>query len=109
MFIIVSLLVGYSFFQAVDLFSQASRTALSYPEMASGMNPLEGIFMPTFGAYYLSQTLLQPFVVAGNVDNFKNGEQYLTHRLPESVSGKVGLWTKADNVVYFDDYRVTTR
>ena len=194
MFIIVSLLVGYSFFQAVDLFSQASRTALSYPEMASGMNPLEGIFMPTFGAYYLSQTLLLPFVVAGNVDNFKNGEitvrfkgvagridqgagilfdlkpngdyyairanplehnlvlwrykhgkrssvswvrnvktpshkwhdlkltvdgtlikgyvngkQYLAHRLPDAVSGKVGLWTKADSVVYFDDYQVTAR
>jgi hypothetical protein len=62
MLIIVSLLVGYSFFQAVDLFSQASRTALSFPEMAGGMNPLEGIFVPTFGAYYLSQTLLLPFV-----------------------------------------------
>jgi len=62
MFIIISLLVGYSFFQAVDLFNQASRTALSFPEMASGMNPLEGIFVPTFGAYYLSQTLMLPFV-----------------------------------------------
>jgi hypothetical protein len=62
MLIIVSLLVGFSFFQAVDLFSQASQTALSFPEMASGMNPLEGIFVPTFGAYYLSQTLLLPFV-----------------------------------------------
>ncbi len=38
-----------------------------------------------------------------------NGKQYLTHRLPESVSGKVGLWTKADSVIYFDDYRVTAR
>jgi len=62
MLIIISLLVGFSFFQAVNLFSQASRTALSFPEMASGMNPLEGIFVPTFGAYYLSQTLLLPFV-----------------------------------------------
>jgi len=62
MLIIISLLLGYSFFQALALFSQASRTALSFPEMASGMNPLEGIFVPTFGAYYLSQTLLLPFV-----------------------------------------------
>ncbi len=62
MLIVVSLLVGYSFLQAVDLFSRASRTALSYSELARGMNPLEGIFVPMFGAYYLSQTLLLPFI-----------------------------------------------
>ncbi len=62
MLIILSLLVGYSFIQAVDLYSQASRTALSFPELAQGMNPLDGIFVPTFGAYYLAETLLLPFV-----------------------------------------------
>jgi hypothetical protein len=62
MLVVVSLLVGYSFLQAVDLFSRASRTALSYSELARGMNPLEGIFVPTFGAYYLTQTLLLPFI-----------------------------------------------
>ncbi len=59
---IVSVLVGYSFIQAVALYSQASRTALSFPELARGMNPLDGIFVPTFGAYYLSESLLLPFV-----------------------------------------------
>ncbi len=62
MLIIVSLLVGYSFIQAVDLFSRASQTALAYPELASGMSTLDGIFVPTFGAYYLTQTLLLPFI-----------------------------------------------
>jgi len=62
MLIMLSLLVGYSFIQAVDLFSQASRTAVSFPELARGMNPLDGIFVPTFGAYYLAETLLLPFV-----------------------------------------------
>ena len=48
--------------------------------------------------------------VNGNlVKGYVNGKQYLAHRLPDSVSGKVGLWTKADSVVYFDDYRVTAR
>jgi hypothetical protein len=48
--------------------------------------------------------------VDGNlIKGFVNGKQYLAHRLPDSVSGKVGLWTKADSVVYFDDYRVTAR
>ncbi len=63
MLVALSLLVGFSFFQAVKLFSQASQTALSYPALAAGMNPLEGIFIPTFGAYYLVETLLLPFVV----------------------------------------------
>jgi len=27
--------------------------------------------------------------------------------LPAPVSGKIGAWSKADTVVYFDDYRVT--
>ena len=63
MLIILSFLVGYSFIQAVNLFSQASQTALTYPALAGGMNPQEGIFVPTFGAYYLVETLLLPFVI----------------------------------------------
>lgn len=63
MLILLSLLVGYSFIQAVDLFSQASRTALAYPALGSGLDPVEGIFVPTFGAYYLIETLLLPLVV----------------------------------------------
>lgn len=48
--------------------------------------------------------------VKGNlIKGYVNGKQYLAHRLPDSVSGKVGLWTKADSVVYFDDYQVTAR
>ncbi len=47
-------------------------------------------------------------IVQGNrVKGFVNNKQYLSYRLPAPVSGKVGLWTKADSVVYFDDYRVT--
>jgi len=30
----------------------------------------------------------------------------LTHTLPEPVSGKIGLWSKADSYVLFDDYTV---
>lgn len=60
--VILSLLTGYSFTQAVDLFSQASSTAMGYPELARGMSPLDGIFVPTFGALYLATTLLLPFV-----------------------------------------------
>jgi hypothetical protein len=43
------------------------------------------------------------------VKGYVNGKHYLTRELPAKVSGKVGLWTKADSVVYFDDYRVEPR
>ena len=47
-------------------------------------------------------------VVQGNlVKGYVNTKQYLSYRLPAPVSGKVGLWTKADSVVYFDDYQIT--
>jgi hypothetical protein len=36
-----------------------------------------------------------------------NGKQFLEYTLPAPVSGKIGIWTKADSVVYFDDYNVT--
>jgi len=40
------------------------------------------------------------------VKGYVNGKQYIGLKLPAPVSGKVGLWTKADSVVYFDDYKV---
>ena len=84
--IILSFLVGYSFIQAVELFSQASRTAISYPELARGMNPLEGVFVPTFGAYYLIETLLLPFIIIRLIGQDKqNGTLKLLLQLPVSV------------------------
>ncbi len=46
-------------------------------------------------------------VKGDQVKGYVNGKQYLAFRLPAPVSGKVGIWTKADSVVFFDDYRVT--
>lgn len=101
MLIIVSLLVGYSFIQAVDLFSQASRTALSFPDMASGMSPLEGIFVPTFGAYYLTQTLLMPFVAIRLIGLDKqNGTLKLLLQLPLSPLTLCGLKITAMGLVW---------
>src|SRR5436190_251464 len=46
--------------------------------------------------------------VAGNkVEGYLNGERYLEHVLPAPVAGRIGLWSKADSYVYFDDYTVT--
>jgi hypothetical protein len=101
MLVIVSLLVGYSFMQAVDLFSQASRTAVSFPELAGGMNPLEGIFVPTFGAYYLSETLLLPFVAIRLIGLDKqSGALKLLLQLPLSPLSLCGLKMTAMGLVW---------
>jgi ABC-type transport system involved in multi-copper enzyme maturation permease subunit len=88
MLVILSWLVGYSFIQAVDLFSQASKTALAYPQLAKGMNAMEGVFVPTFGAYYLVETLLFPFVVIRLMGHDKQtGTLKLLLQLPISTFG----------------------
>jgi hypothetical protein len=40
------------------------------------------------------------------VEGWLDGKRYLEHTLPEPVSGRIGLWSKADSHVYFDDYAV---
>jgi hypothetical protein len=41
------------------------------------------------------------------VEGYLDGKLYLEHTLPRAVSGKIGLWSKADSHVYFDDFTVT--
>jgi ABC-2 type transport system permease protein len=55
-------LVGYSFFQAVALYGEASSAARDQPLLAASLSPLDGILVPTFGAFYVTVTLLFPFV-----------------------------------------------
>jgi len=48
-------------------------------------------------------------VVSGTrVEGYLNGRLYLTYTLPHAVSGRVGLWSKSDSVVYFDGYKVNS-
>jgi ABC-2 type transport system permease protein len=62
MLLLVCLLVGYSFVQAVSLYSEASAAALQSPVLATSLSPLDGIVVPTFGSFYVAVTLLFPFV-----------------------------------------------
>ncbi|HIP39945.1 MAG TPA: hypothetical protein EYG88_11295 [Desulfocapsa sulfexigens] len=48
-------------------------------------------------------------VNGSRIKGYVNNKQFMAERLPAPVSGKVGLWTKADSVVYFDDYQVNGR
>lgn len=41
-----------------------------------------------------------------SVKGYLDGKFYLEHILPSPVSGRVGVWSKADSFVYFDDFTV---
>jgi ABC-2 type transport system permease protein len=62
MLLIMCPIVGFSFFQAVSLYGEASASASDQSALASGLSPLDGILVPTFGAFYVTVTLLFPFV-----------------------------------------------
>jgi len=40
------------------------------------------------------------------VEGYLDGKLYLEHTLAEPVTGRIGLWSKADSHVYFDAYDV---
>jgi len=62
MLLLMCPLVGYSFFQAVSLYGEASTAGLQSPVLASTLSPLDGVLVPTLGAFYVAVTLLFPFV-----------------------------------------------
>ena len=47
-------------------------------------------------------------IADAKVEGYLDGKLYLEHVLPEPVSGKIGLWSKADSHMYFVDYTVAT-
>src|SRR5438034_6022887 len=62
MLLLLCPLVGFSFFQAVELYGESSAAALQSPILAAGLSPLDGVLVPTFGGFYVGVTLLFPFV-----------------------------------------------
>src|SRR5215475_5044537 len=56
--LLVCPLVGYSFVQAVSLYGEASAAGLQSPALAVSLSPLDGVLVPTFGAFYVAVTLL---------------------------------------------------
>lgn len=85
--LIVILLTGYSYIQASALYSEASRSALKFPELARSLSPLDGILVPTFGALYLAATFLFPFIAIRTVGAEKqSGAHKMLIQLPYSMS-----------------------
>ena len=76
-------LVGYSFFQAVSLYAEASLAGQQSPVLAGSLSPLDGVLVPTFGALYVCVTLLFPFVAIRAVSHEKEtGALSLLAQLP---------------------------
>src|SRR5256714_13086856 len=63
MLIVIGALVGQALITSVEIYAEASGIGGGPAALAQGLNPLEGIVVPTLGAYDLAATLLFPFVV----------------------------------------------
>ena len=46
-------------------------------------------------------------IVGPKIVAWLDGKRYLEHTWTEPISGRIGLWSKADSHMYFDDYTVT--
>jgi ABC-type transport system involved in multi-copper enzyme maturation permease subunit len=101
MLLILCTLVGYSFFQAVALYNEASSAARDSPALASGLSPLDGVLVPTFGALYVAVTLLFPFVAIRTLGREKETGALrllvqLPYRVPTLITAKMtaisGAW-----------------
>lgn len=81
----VCALVGQSFMTAVALYAEASGAGGGPAALAQGLSPLEGILVPTFGAYDLTATLLFPFVVIRLIaEERQSGAVWLQMQWPPS-------------------------
>ena len=94
-------IVGYSFFQAVALYGEASSAARDQPVLATSLSPLDGIFVPTLGAFYVAVTLLFPFVAIRALGHEKEtGALKLLVQLPYRIPTLVALKLAAVSIAW---------
>lgn len=83
-------LVGHGFITAVNLYAEASGIGGGSAALAQGLTPLDGILVPTLGAYDLAAMLLFPFVAIRVISSEKqSGALKLVCQLPGSMAAKV--------------------
>src|SRR5258708_4259039 len=84
-------LVGHGFITAVGLYAEASGSGRGYAALSQGLTPLDGILVPTFGAYDLAATFLFPFVAIRMIAAEKqSGGLKVLLQLPGNLAAKVG-------------------
>jgi ABC-2 type transport system permease protein len=102
MLLILCPLVGYSFFQAVALYSEASAAVRNSPVLAGGLSPLDGVLVPSFGALYICVTLLFPFVAIRTLGHEKEtGALRLLVQLPYRISTLIAAKMAAISIAWF--------
>jgi ABC-type transport system involved in multi-copper enzyme maturation permease subunit len=83
-------LVGHGFITAVGLYAEASGIGGGPAALPQGLTPLDGILVPTWGAYDLAATLLFPFVAIRFIAAEKeSGALKLLLQLPGTLATKV--------------------
>ena len=83
-------LVGHAFITAVRFYAEASGNGAGPAALAQGLTPLDGILVPTFGAYDLAATFFLPFVAIRLISAEKqSGALKLLLQLPGSLAAKL--------------------
>lgn len=89
---IIGPLAGHAFITAVQLYAEASGSGGGQAALPQGLTPLDGILVPTFGAYDLAVTLLFPFVAILLVSQEKeSGARKLMLQSPASPALAVAV------------------
>ena len=85
MLLVASALVAHAFSTSVSLYAEASGAGGGPAALAQGLNPREGIVVPTLGAYELVAMLLLPFLVIRSFSVERTtGSQTLLRQMPVS-------------------------
>jgi ABC-type transport system involved in multi-copper enzyme maturation permease subunit len=85
----VGLLVGHGFITAVSLYAEMSGSG-GPAALPQGLNSLDGVLVPAWGAYDLAATLLFPFVAIRMISSEKeSGALKLLLQLPGPLISKV--------------------
>ena len=87
--VFVGLLVGHGFITAVALYAEMSGSG-GPAALPQGLTSLDGVLVPTWGAYDLAATLLFPFVAIRMVSSEKeSGALKLLLQLPGTLAAKL--------------------
>src|SRR2546421_5763481 len=90
MLLMIGPLVGHSFITSIGLYAEASGIGGGPAALPQGLTPLDGILVPTLGAYDLAATFLFPFVAIRTIAAEKqSGALKLLLQLPGSLALKV--------------------
>jgi ABC-type transport system involved in multi-copper enzyme maturation permease subunit len=89
-------LVGHAFITAVVAYADVSGSGGGAAALSQGISPLDGLLVPTFGAYALLSTLLLPFVAIRLVSAEKeSGALGLLLQGPTSLGWMIAIKTVA--------------